>query len=104
MKFDGSRTMHKHVIEMTNIVARLKTLGMTMNKNFLVLTLSFEYVPFQMSYNSMKDKQNVHELHNMLVQEETRHKYQGSYSVHYVQHQGSQETGNKFMKKCDKGR
>ena len=27
MKFDGSRTMYEHVIEMTNIVARLKTLG-----------------------------------------------------------------------------
>ena len=28
MKFDGSHTMHEHVIEMTNIVARLKSLGM----------------------------------------------------------------------------
>ena len=27
MKFDGSPTMYEHVIEMTNIVARLKTLG-----------------------------------------------------------------------------
>jgi len=27
MKFDGSRTMYEHVIEMTNIVARFKTLG-----------------------------------------------------------------------------
>ena len=27
MKFDGSRTMYEHVIEMTNIAARLKTLG-----------------------------------------------------------------------------
>jgi len=53
MKFDGLFTMHKHVIEMTNITARLKTLGMTMNENFLV---SFEYEPFQMSYNNMKDK------------------------------------------------
>ena len=26
MKFDGSCTMHMHAIEMTNIVARLKTL------------------------------------------------------------------------------
>jgi len=25
MKFDDSRTMHEHVIKMTNIVARLKT-------------------------------------------------------------------------------
>jgi len=36
MKFDGSRTMHEHVIEMTNIATRLKTLGMVMNENFLV--------------------------------------------------------------------
>jgi len=27
MKFDGSHTMYEHVIEMTNITARLKTLG-----------------------------------------------------------------------------
>jgi len=27
MQFDGSRTMYEHVIEMTNIAARLKTLG-----------------------------------------------------------------------------
>jgi len=36
MKFDGSCTMHEYVIEMTNIVARLKTLGMTLNENFLL--------------------------------------------------------------------
>ena len=36
MKFEGSRIMYEHVIEMTNITARLKTLGMTMNENFLV--------------------------------------------------------------------
>ncbi|XP_047264184.1 uncharacterized protein LOC124896627 [Capsicum annuum] len=28
MKFNGSHTMHEHVIEMTNIAARLKSLGM----------------------------------------------------------------------------
>ena len=36
MKFDGSRTMYQHVIEMTNIAARLKTLGMDMNESFLI--------------------------------------------------------------------
>ncbi|PHT97730.1 Serine carboxypeptidase-like 40 [Capsicum chinense] len=35
MKFDSSRTMHKHVIEMINI-ARLKSLGMKVEHNFLV--------------------------------------------------------------------
>jgi len=27
-EFDGSRAMHEHIIEMTNIATRLKTLGM----------------------------------------------------------------------------
>jgi len=76
MKIDGSHTMHEHVIKMTNITARLKSLGMTVNENFLVHfilnSLSSEYGPFQMNYNTIKDKWNVHELHNMLVQEETK--------------------------------
>jgi len=71
MKFDGWRTMHEHVIEMTNIATRLKTFGMIVNENFLVQfilnSLPSEYGPFQMSYNNMKDKWNVHELHGMLV-------------------------------------
>ena len=36
MKFDGSCIMYEHVIEMLNIAARLKTLGMIVNVNFLV--------------------------------------------------------------------
>ena len=57
-----------------------------------------------MSYNTMKDKWNVHELHNMLVQEETRLKNQGSHSVYYESHQGNQGARKKFMKKHDKSR
>jgi len=36
MKFDGSRTMHEHVIEIINIATRLKTLETVVNENFLV--------------------------------------------------------------------
>jgi len=47
MKFDGSHTMHEHVIEMKDIAARLKTLGMAVNENFIVQfilnSLSSEY-------------------------------------------------------------
>jgi len=50
MKFDGSCTMREHLIEMTNIVARLKSLGMTVDDNFLVQfilnSLPSEYGPF----------------------------------------------------------
>ena len=92
IKFDGSRTMHEHVIEMTNIAARLKSLGMAVDDNFLVQfnlnSLSSEYGPFQMNYNTMKDKWNMHELHSMLVQEETRLKNRGNHSIHYVMEEG----------------
>ncbi|PIN21563.1 hypothetical protein CDL12_05734 [Handroanthus impetiginosus] len=35
-KFDRSRTMHEHVLEMTNLVPKLKTLGMAIDWIFLV--------------------------------------------------------------------
>ena len=80
MKFDGSCTMHEHVIKMTNIAARLKSLGMDVEQDFLVQfiinLLPSKYGPLQMNYNTMKDKWNVHELHGMLVQEEVRLKNQ----------------------------
>ena len=53
MKFDGSRTMHEHVIEMTNVAARLKSLGMEVEQNllvqFIVNSLPSEYDPFQIN-------------------------------------------------------
>lgn len=61
---------------MTNIASKLKSLGMNVDVNFLVPfiinCLPHRYDPFQMNYNTMKDKWNVHELQSMLVQEETR--------------------------------
>ena len=72
MKFVGSRTMHEQVIEMTNLLVRLKTLlGMEVDEKFLVQfilnSLPSKYGPFQVNYDTMKGKWNVHELHNMLV-------------------------------------
>ena len=46
-----------------------------------------------MSYNTIKDKLNVHELHNMLVQEEMR-----------LKNQRNQGAGNKFVKKHNKSK
>jgi len=60
---------------MINVTKRLKSLGMTVDDNFLmqfILNSSpFEYGYFQMNYNTMKDKWDVHKLHSILVQEET---------------------------------
>jgi hypothetical protein len=60
MKFDGSRTIHEHIIEMTNITVRLKSLRMDMDASFLlqfiINSLPFEYGHFQMNYNTTKNK------------------------------------------------
>ena len=59
MKFDGSRTINEHVIEMINIATRLKILRIIVNKNFvqfILNSLPSEYGSFQMSYNTLKDK------------------------------------------------
>ncbi|XP_057955084.1 uncharacterized protein LOC131149049 [Malania oleifera] len=102
MKFDDSRTIHEHVVEMTNIAAKLRTLGIDVNENFLIQfilnSLPTEYGPFQMNYNTVKDKWNVHELHSMLVQEETQLNNKEIHSIHYVNNQGAEKKAKKHGK------
>ncbi|XP_059668932.1 uncharacterized protein LOC132314026 [Cornus florida] len=58
-RFDGTRSMHEHVLDMTNLVAKLKTLGMNVDETFLVQfilnSLPTQYGPFQIHYNTIKD-------------------------------------------------
>jgi len=63
--------------------------------------VSIKYGPFQLNYNTIKDKWNMHELHIMLVQEETRLKNHGNHSIHCVNNQGA---GKKVFKKHGKGK
>ena len=60
IKFDGSCTMHQHVIEMINTVTKLRPLGLEVSENFLVQfiinSLPLEYGPLQINYNTIKDK------------------------------------------------
>ncbi|KAL8128992.1 hypothetical protein V2J09_018147 [Rumex salicifolius] len=103
MKFNGSRTMHEHVVEMKNIAARLKSIEMEVNENFLVTfilnSLPSEYDTFHVNYNAQKDKWNVHELQSMLFQEEARLKKSGDHSVNFIGHKGA---GKKPWKKNGK--
>ncbi|XP_038971782.1 uncharacterized protein LOC120104549 [Phoenix dactylifera] len=95
MKYNGAKGMQEHILEMTNIAAKLETLGMKVEESFIVQfilnSLPPQYGPFQMHYNSIKDKWNVNELASMVVQEEIRLKQQGTFSANFV----TQEAGNK---------
>ncbi|KAJ0102590.1 hypothetical protein Patl1_05392 [Pistacia atlantica] len=44
MKFDGSRSMYEHVIEISNIKARIRNMGMSMDESFLVQFI-INYLP-----------------------------------------------------------
>ena len=76
MKFDGKHGIQEHAIEMTNLAAQLKTLGINLDEFFLVQfilnSLPPQYGPFQINYNTMKDKWNVNQLAIMLNQEVAR--------------------------------
>ena len=102
MKYDGSKGMQDHIIEMTNIAARLKSLGLAVEDSFLVQfmlnSLPPEYGPFQINYNTIKDKWDVNELAGRLVQEEMRLKSQGNLTVNLV----GQGAGKKMKVKANK--
>ena len=57
-------------------------MGMEVNENFLmqfiINFLPSQYAPFQVGYNTIKDRWSVHELHNMPIQEEARLRNKGS--------------------------
>ena len=106
-KYDGSRGMQQHVLDMTNLAARLKSLGMTVDDSFLVQfllnSLPPEYGPFQINYNTIKDKWDVNELASRLVQEETRIKAQGVHTVNLVCQGANGVLKPKFNKLKKKG-
>ena len=71
MKIDCKRGIQEYAIEMTNLAAQLKTLGMNVDEFFLVQfilnSLPPQYGPFQINYNNMKDKWNVNQLAICLI-------------------------------------
>ncbi|XP_026453204.1 uncharacterized protein LOC113353952 [Papaver somniferum] len=88
MKYTGVRSMHQHVIEMRIIAAKLTEMKLIVDENFLVQfilnSLPPQYAPFQVHYNTIKEKWTANELGNMLVQEEARINQQGLNQAHFV--------------------
>ena len=68
--------VREHTMEMRDIAAQLKTLEVDMPDTFLVHyilnTLSQQYGPFKISYNTHKEKWSINELLTMCVEEEGR--------------------------------
>ena len=76
IRITSVRGVHEHIMQMRDIAAQLKKLGIDMSDSFLVHfilnTLPHQYGPFKISYNTHKDKWSINELMTMCVQEEER--------------------------------
>ncbi|XP_020873841.1 uncharacterized protein LOC110226418 [Arabidopsis lyrata subsp. lyrata] len=92
MKYDGTRSMHEHCIEMTNLAAKLRNLGMSVDDSFhvqfILNSLPLQYGPFQINYNARDERWSSNELNIKLVQEETRLGREGIKVAYYVQEAG----------------
>ncbi|KAL5825733.1 hypothetical protein ACOSQ3_021796 [Xanthoceras sorbifolium] len=63
------KVMREHIMQMRDIVAKLKKLEVNISESFLVLyilnSLPQQYGPFKISYNTHKDKWSINELMTM---------------------------------------
>ncbi|KAL1540849.1 hypothetical protein AAHA92_25141 [Salvia divinorum] len=96
MRYDGSRT----------IASKLGKLGLPVDEGFLVqfilTSLPPQYGPFQIHYNTIRDKWTLNELGNMLVQEEQRLKEHAMSASHA--HIATEGASKKFGNMSDKGK
>ncbi|XP_010527563.1 PREDICTED: uncharacterized protein LOC104804898 [Tarenaya hassleriana] len=102
-KFDWSQSIHDHVTHMSNMAAKLKTMGMDVSETFfiqfIINSLHVEFGQFQVNYNTIKEKWNFQELKAMLIQEEGRLKKMKGHSVHLAVHDSAGSSKRKPGKK-----
>ena len=74
MRYKGKENIREYIIEMSNLVTRLKALKLELSKDILVhlvlISLPTQFSPFKISYNTQKEKWTLNELIARCVQEE----------------------------------
>ncbi|XP_019155832.1 PREDICTED: uncharacterized protein LOC109152642 [Ipomoea nil] len=76
LRLTSVKGVREHIMELRDIVAQLKTLGVDMSDDFVVYyalyILPSPYGPFKIYYNTHKEKWSINNLMTMCVQEEGR--------------------------------
>ena len=76
MRYKGKENIMEYILEMSNLVTRLKTLKLEFSEDILVplvlISLLTQFSPFKISYNTQKEKWTLNELIAQCVQEEER--------------------------------
>ena len=74
MQYKGKENIREYIMEMSNLVTRLKALKLELSKDILVhlvlISPPTQFSPFKISYNTQKEKWTLNELIAQCVQEE----------------------------------
>nr|XP_043625454.1 uncharacterized protein LOC122596874 [Erigeron canadensis] len=109
-KYDGSSGVREHIMKMSDMANKLKTLEMEVSDNFLVhfimTSLPAQFDPFKINYNAQKDKWKMSELIAMCQQEKDHIKLEKPEAVHFTTTANSKKrkgnNSNKTGKKASK--
>ncbi|RVX05262.1 Retrovirus-related Pol polyprotein from transposon TNT 1-94 [Vitis vinifera] len=107
MRYKGKENIKEYIMEMSNLVTRLKALKLKLSEDILVhlvlISLPTQFNSFKISYNTQKEKWTLNELIVQCVQEEERLKQEKIESTHLAS--TSQGFGaNKKRKRDNKGK
>ncbi|RDX74579.1 hypothetical protein CR513_45661, partial [Mucuna pruriens] len=76
MKYKGKGNIREYIMEMSNLITKLKSLKLEIAEDLLVhlvlISLPAHFGQFKVSYNTQKDKWSLNELISHCVQEEER--------------------------------
>ncbi|KAF7838838.1 Retrovirus-related Pol polyprotein from transposon TNT 1-94 [Senna tora] len=105
MRYKGKGNIREYIMEMSNLVTKLRGLKLELSDDFLVhLVLNSrtaQFDQFKVSYNNQKEKWSLNELIAQCVQEEERHKQNKVESAHLASSSGV-KASNKW-KRNEKG-
>ncbi|KAG5566407.1 hypothetical protein RHGRI_002099 [Rhododendron griersonianum] len=90
MRYNGKGNIREYIMEMSNIVAKMKALKLEFSEDILVflilISLPTQFGPFKINYNTQREKWTLNELIAQCVQEEERMKQERTESAHLATH------------------
>jgi hypothetical protein len=105
--YDGMGNIREHILKLSNLAARLKSMEMEISEGFLVQfiinSLLKDYETFAVNYNSMDEKWDLQKLIAMCAQEEERLRSQRIDYINQVKHSNNHKPNyNNYYKEKGK--
>lgn len=108
MNYDGNGNVREHIMKLTDIASKLKSLDVVISDSFLVQlaisSLPKEFGQLKVTYNSSREKWSLNELISICAQEEERLKREKGETVNFVNHGNGNQASKNFKKSGKKNK